>query len=407
MVAKHMFRLSAAVIGLSAISVLGQTSPSTSPSAKELTATVTGVVGYVQARTGDDRPWEKAVVGMVLPAGGEFRTGPRAAVRFTLPGGQTITLDRLGTMKILTAVEQNGKITTDLGMKYGRTRYDIQKAGVEYSSTIRSPGSTLAIRGTDVTYEDQPPWSPSATSVQGRAQFKNLRNEFISFGGVTKAQVDTGHQGPGDIALDQTGIDAQGHFSGHDTTETKVITEYPLLSGLNPTSSSSILQLLQSTQTRETVNTPLLTGPLEFNLVWQSVNVGNGVVSPTDLNLAITDPQGRIVSKNNPMAGSGSAIGVFSGDDKGTAGSGAESVVWGQNFRQGQYQINVNNAGGDPAQAIVDVSRQNQDIKSIGVDPKNPLILTPGQSFTTTIDVGAAPDSGQTTASSNRRKRGK
>ncbi|HWB54371.1 MAG TPA: hypothetical protein VG722_09260, partial [Tepidisphaeraceae bacterium] len=70
----------------------------------------------------------------------------------------------------------------------------------------------------------------------------------------------------------------------------------------------------------------------------------------------------------------------------------SESVVWGQQFPQGQYQLSVNHVSGDPAQVIVAVTRDNQTIKTIGASSQNPLILTPGQTFTTTIDVGAGTD---------------
>ena len=66
---------------------------------------------------------------MVVSENAEFRTGPRSAVRFTIPPDQTVTLDRLGTVKVLEAINNNGKLTTNLGMKYGRTRYDIEAAG--------------------------------------------------------------------------------------------------------------------------------------------------------------------------------------------------------------------------------------------------------------------------------------
>jgi hypothetical protein len=394
-------------IGWIAAGALAQTAPSTQAHEQTLTATITDVVGNVQEREGENQPWRTAVAGMEIGEGGEFRTAPRSAVRFTIPGGQTITLDRLGVMKILTAIEQNGKITTDLGLKYGRTRYDIRKADVQYSATIRSPGSTLAIRGTDVIYEDSAPFPPSATSLEGRARFRNVRHQFINFGGVGKSNVNSNNQGPGNVALDSTTDDPRGDFSGHDSTEDKITTDDPMLAGFEPGSSLSILSVLQSTRTQETINTPFLTGPLEFDLLWQSVDASTGTASPTNLDLAVTDPLGNTISKDNPQAGTGSAIGLYSGDNPGTSGSGTESVLWGQQFPQGEYQLSVNSVSGDPAQVIVTVSRDNQTIKTIGSSPTNPLILTPGQTFTTSIDVGAGADTvqGAVVAATKRKRR--
>src|SRR5687768_2592816 len=80
------------------------TQPATLPGAQPLKATITGVEGIVQVRNSDSEPWKKAAVGMVLDEGAEFRTGPKSAVRFTIPPDQTVTLDRLGTVKLLEAI---------------------------------------------------------------------------------------------------------------------------------------------------------------------------------------------------------------------------------------------------------------------------------------------------------------
>src|SRR5262245_51881617 len=116
----------AAVVSLAACVFAQQT---TSPSTEHLKAKVTGIEGIVQVRSAEDQPWQKATMGMEVGENAEFRTGPRSAVRFVIPPDQTITLDRLGTVKVLTAINQGGKLKTDLGMKYGRTRYDIEAGG--------------------------------------------------------------------------------------------------------------------------------------------------------------------------------------------------------------------------------------------------------------------------------------
>src|SRR5688500_389099 len=90
------------------------TAPSTIP-AGALRAVITGVEGMVQVRASEETPWEMAAVGMVIGGGAELRTGTKSAVRFTIPPGQTITLDRLGTCKVLEAVRtQAATFKTDL-----------------------------------------------------------------------------------------------------------------------------------------------------------------------------------------------------------------------------------------------------------------------------------------------------
>ena len=105
----------------------------------------------MQVRTDEDQPWKIAKPGMVVDQNAEFRTSLRSAVQIQIPPDQTITLDRLGVIKVVEAIDDGGKLKTKIGMKYGRTRYDIESAGQEHEASISSPSSTLAIRGTQVT----------------------------------------------------------------------------------------------------------------------------------------------------------------------------------------------------------------------------------------------------------------
>src|SRR5437762_9346616 len=160
----------------------------TQPGVEHLKATVTGVEGLVQVRGAENQAWQRAAVGMVVNEEAEFRTGPRSAVRFTLPPDQTVTLDRLGTVKVLEAISDGGKLKTNLGMKYGRTRYDIEAAGREHDSTITSPSNTLAVRGTKVSVYDQRPFVAEAVSLTGRAEFRDFKKQRTFFGGRNKGR---------------------------------------------------------------------------------------------------------------------------------------------------------------------------------------------------------------------------
>src|SRR3954469_17599922 len=103
----------------------GPATPATTSTAVEsLQVTISGVQGNVQVREAEDQPWKRATVGMVVGENAEFRTSLRSAVQIQMEGGQVITLDRLGTIKVMQAVNDSGKFKTKIGMKYGRTRYD-------------------------------------------------------------------------------------------------------------------------------------------------------------------------------------------------------------------------------------------------------------------------------------------
>ena len=172
---------------------------------------VTAVKGLVQVRDGADQPWHAAVVNMILSEGAELRTGPHSSVTCVIPPDQTFTLDRLGTVRVQDAFRQGDKVKTDLIMKYGRTHYDIQSAGLQHQSTITSPSSTLAVRGTDVVLSDEVPFDPYAISFTGHALYSSFRHSTVSVGskGGRYAKVTSGQDGAAQAAVQQTVVDPQ------------------------------------------------------------------------------------------------------------------------------------------------------------------------------------------------------
>lgn len=199
----HRIRLAVAlVVGgiLSASPFVGaamqqaQPIPATGTSAQALEAEITGVEGLAEVRQGDDQPWVPAKVGMKVGEMAEFRTGPHSAIRFVIAPDQTITVDRLGIVKLLKAINDNGTIRTNVGMKYGRTRYDIEAAGRAHDASITTPNSTLAVRGTQFSATDQRPFPTEAVSLTGTVQYRDAKKQ-IAFGargaGKTKVNSDT------------------------------------------------------------------------------------------------------------------------------------------------------------------------------------------------------------------------
>jgi len=169
---------------------------------------VVSVTGLVQIRTGDDQPWVSAMPHMVLSEGAELRTGPHSSITCVIPPDQTFTLDRLGTVRVQDAVRNGNKVKTDLIMKYGRTHYDIEGAGLEHQATITSPSSTLAVRGTDVVLCDQVPFTPYSISYTGRASFTyghSTINVGSKHGSYSKA--NGGTDGSAGTGLSETVVD--------------------------------------------------------------------------------------------------------------------------------------------------------------------------------------------------------
>ena len=183
------------------------TSPATPPAGESLSVVVAEVRGLVRVRNSPSEPWQKAAVGMQLGEGAEFQTGPKSACVCTIEDNQTIVLDRLGVVSVAEAVRRGGTVRTDLLMKYGRTEYEIQAAGAKHDATIRSPSSTLAVRGTRVNLYDQPPFTPSAESYTGRAVYQYAKRQTALGGPGRGAIVRSDRGSAAESALGETVVD--------------------------------------------------------------------------------------------------------------------------------------------------------------------------------------------------------
>jgi hypothetical protein len=332
-------------------------SPVTQPAPKTeaLQATVTGVEGVVQVRTAEDQPWQKAKVGMVLDQNAEFRTGPRSAVRFTIPPDQTITLDRLGTVKLLQAVNDNGKIKTNLGMRYGRTRYDIEAAGREHESTISSPSSTLAVRGTKVSLYDQRPFASEAVSLTGRAEFRDARKR-IRFGGpgAGKLKVNENAASAAAASLQQSYVDPGSSLARSESESNLIATLLSRGATLSYDYQKGIKVITGGTHpVTDAELIPVLPGSLNFVLRWD----GNA-----DLNLAVQSPS--LAGANSresvyPIAGLNVSPngGRTEFDHRGGPKGGMEIVFWppGSTPPDGSYVAGAVHISGAPTTGTLDV----------------------------------------------------
>ncbi len=151
------------------------TTAETNPTSEALSITVIGVKGLVQARESADQPWRPATEGLQVTQGAEFRTGPRSQVVLFIAPDQTVALDRLGTIKVIEAIRDDEKVKTDLGMKYGRSVYDVEAAGVEHEAKIHMPGQTLSICGTRAAVFNQRPFPPQTTMIEGTGEHRSDR----------------------------------------------------------------------------------------------------------------------------------------------------------------------------------------------------------------------------------------
>ena len=266
---------------------------------------------------------------MELSEGAELRTNPKSAVQFTIPPDQIITIDRLTTMQILRANFKDGKIITDLGMKYGRTRFDIEAAGREHDAKVRSPNAVLAVRGTRVNLYDQPPFAPEATSLIGRAFFRDARKQTtVGSRGGGKAKISTEQPTVAQHSLSETNVDPRTAFAARTTSENQLGLSLGSFSGpeyRNLTLFSQVGQPFTSV-----IGTLPNQGIVGFRTTW--INPGSNV------NLSIRSPLGDVVTiANNEIPSASGGFYLQDNMGQGTGPSFDDFVQWPFNARSGRY----------------------------------------------------------------------
>jgi hypothetical protein len=344
-----LLAVACAVMGAGAVPPLhAQASAPATTSQGSFNARITAIKGAAQVRSGPDAQWEPAKVGMVLEEGAELRTNVKSAVQFVIPPDQTITLDRLGVLQILRSTFENGKIVTDLGMKYGRTHYDIDAQGVQHDAKVHSPSAVLAIRGTQVIMYDQPPFAPQAVSLTGRAFFRDVHKE-LAFGapGAGTTRIDQNNDTPADTALQQATSDPRGKFSGRTQTD-NILQQSLAAYGGADFSNLGVLSLFAAARNgsfKGSFTGSLPIGrQLAFSLVW------NGAAG-SDVDLTITSPLGEVVSPTITSVPSG---GMHLGNSVANSdGVGQEQVVWPISYPIGTYTVRAQLKSGQRAQAEV------------------------------------------------------
>jgi hypothetical protein len=313
-----------------------QTAPATAPAGgvEHLKATITGVEPLAQVRVSEDQPWQACKVGMVLNEGAEFRTGPRGAIRFTIPPDHTFTIDRLTNTKLLQAVMRGNKATTDVGMQYGRVRGDIEAAGIEHQSTVHSPNSTLAIRGTKVSLYDQRPFPPEAVSLTGRAQFSTRRGT-VAFGGKGAGKTTvTAERGAAQHAFANTVIDPANALA-RSAQEQALVADVLSLGGTFVSGNKNQIPTVRggAVPTDQQLN-EFAVGNLNFILRWSG---------DAHLGLLVNDASNKQGEFLFPQTGLNHVPsgGYIPFDNLGGPNGGYEVAYWPKSFPSSIYTLNV------------------------------------------------------------------
>jgi hypothetical protein len=313
-------------------------------------ATIAEVRGMVQFRAVEADPWKPVVVGQVVDVGGEFRTGLRSAVVFTMPPGQTIKLERLGTMKLLDATKVGGKSVTNVGVKYGVGEVHVEAGGQEHETTVATPGMTLAVRGTTANINNHGSFPPV---IHGRDGVVHITNTVLgvqySIAGkgkqaVTNSTVATGAE----YALKESVVDPAGE-RGRTEAEALIAITQPAISFTQTVSAvqETSQQSVAGTEQPPPSGIQAVSGSLNVTVQWQSLATG-----AADLNLSLITPNANTIS-----AGSGSADGLSHSGDRISSGPGnfanesvgssSEGVV------PGSYTAVVKNLGPQKASGVI------------------------------------------------------
>lgn len=349
-----------------------------------LNATITGIEGHVQVRSAADQPWKSATIGMTLDAGAEFRTGPRSAVRFVIPPDQVITLDRLGTVKVMQAIRDASSVKTELGMKYGRTRYDIEAAGLEHDSSIHSPTATLSIRGTRVSLYDQPPFVAEAVNLRGVASFQVGKGNTYALAHAGNGGTAANSKNPeaAGLALNESLVDP-GNSTSRTDSESKLIDQLPSVGTLGLFGGLSGQVHGFDTGPQNTFN---VQRHLEFTVSWiGNADVDMFVISPLKEQLATYPPGGiPVAGGTGPIASSTPSGGIIAFDF--TAPNGHETADWANHAPAGTYVVGGRIYSGGPASVTIEGTLNG---KPLSPAVTNSLTST-GDFTSTTFNVPAA-----------------
>lgn len=364
------------------------------PAEEALRAVVVAVKNNVQIRQNEGGAWAPAKSGDILGSGAEIRTGLNSAVQLKIEPGHTVTIDRFSVVKLLTLARDKGVIKTDVGMKYGRTRYDVEAAGETHDAKIHTPGTTLAIRGTQ-TGTQTDAFTDSTWVIKGAVDNTNkLRREMVRVDSATgKATVTSDLVTPAAFAKNKSKNDGKGEFAGRQTSENQIVEQYA--SGELDDRQSGVEEG-QKWARREGFQfaaVGVFGDIFDMDIIWA------GFEGDADVDLIVFDPLGDTLSLKN---GGNSTVrsgqdtqGTFTTGDDAGLGFGIEAVQYGPQIPTGNFLVTVRHHSGDDASGDLSASLNSTGLfgqESFTVGSGNPeaqfLVNPKNQTITPVISNG-------------------
>lgn len=369
------------------------TQPATGPNLAEaqlLEVKVVDLKGNVMASVDDGKTFKKVAVGETFHVGTIFRTGLRSAVTCKMGTDQMFTLESLSTICVEEAARSGGQEKTDLLMKYGAASYGIEAAGREYDAVIRTPGSTMAIRGTVVRIYDRAGFSPQAESYTGRALFRTARG--ATFIGGRGYSVASGVQGSAaETAMARSTVDPS-IAAARTQNESQVIAEQVSQGGVLGFDNRTSIPVVRGGGELPDSSLPgSLPGRLNFALRWNS---------NADLNFIVDNQAGDstniILNGFRPeeilFPGYGLNVSTSGGlipfDHRGGKNGGTEIAYWQDSFPTGVYGVGVLHASGATTNFRINAFLDGQALPMFTFDEEGNIIKV------NTIRGSIGPDGG-------------
>lgn len=335
-----------------------------------MTIVVVEFVGLVRYRPTADAPFQPVAAGMELPEGVEIKTGPKSLIRLAVGADQQVTFDRLGSYQVTRAAVENGVFQTESAMKYGRTRYEIEAAGRPHDAVVRSPTSTLAVRGTITELYDQPPFNVMAVSYTGQVQFRDARRQVaLGTRGGRKVTLDAERNSAAETALASATVDPTIGGYARTPAEQRLIEQVIATGGVIGFDVPGGIPVVRG-------GTPLQFDVNSSNFPGEGLNFVLNWTGDADLNLTVALPSfGEIITPVTSL-NRGNTGGVTAFDHRGGAEGGFEIVFFPQNY-PGSDCIDIpgpgNNSGTETYITSIDFIRG--DVADVKLDTfvRNPV----------------------------------
>lgn len=343
---------------------------------RTLRVTVRELAGTVTVSNDDGKTWTRAAVDDAFGPGSIFRTGLRSAVTCVVGTDQMFTLESLSTIRVEEAIRTGGREKTGLVMKYGAASYGIEAAGREYDATIRTPGSTMAVRGTVVRVVDRPGFAPQAESYAGRALFRTAKGT-TAIGGRGYSVASAVQGSAAETALSNSTIDPS-IAAARTASESRVVAEQLSQGGvLGFDARANIPVVRGGGPLADSALPAALPGRLSFALRWGG---------SADLNFIVDNQAGNstniVLNGFRPeeilYPGFGLNVtasgGIIPFDHRGGPGGGTEIAYWENDFPLGVYGVGVLHASGGETDFKVNAFLDNQPLPIFTFDEEGNIV---------------------------------